>query len=351
MTLIDTFSTYFRSEVVPSIALDLGGAHTRVYSTDTRSVTVEPSVLSHSFVKKCFTALGDDGANNLSHLVTPLCGNCNAEYESAITFLKPLIKKRRKLFLSPLVLVCAPSDTLERERALLSQALIEAGASHVSIIPEVWAAALGAGLDVTHPSAQLLIDIGDSVTDLAVFRDGKIVFASAIRVACSDLKDVIYQDVRKRYACDLYPRDCEMLLNEMAAVLDGVKTSETIITVTGYNVSKKCDVQCSLTRSDIVSLLSPVMEKLLAMINLRLKTMSAELYSEVVDTGIVLTGGGACIKGIDRVIHAKTQIETRIAQDSLNAVINGASEILEFWKGKKEWWKNIEWPEWETMSV
>jgi len=156
----------------PSLAIDLGTANTRIYSCEKGMVAEEPSMVNMLSVDAHHRS-SDEAINylNSKFISFPLRGGVIAEADKAVSLLRPLFKRAHTLR-APASLACAPTDTTERERKLLSNAIYSAGASHVAIVPEPWAAAIGAGVSMDSPCSQLLIDIGDGVTDLVVIRTG-----------------------------------------------------------------------------------------------------------------------------------------------------------------------------------
>lgn len=326
----------------PGIAVDLGTANTRIYAFGTGRLIEKPS--SVSLVKEK-TEISDEYFRYInSTLVTaPLRGGVIVDLKNAVSLLKPMIVKTRKLFKSPISLACAPTDTTEAERGLLCSALVASGASRVAIMPEVWAAALGAGVDPTLPTAQLLIDIGEGVTDLAVFRGGRIIFSSAIRTACGDIHKAVRSTIMARYKIKVFEHEVERLSNEIATINQQLDR-QRLIHISGIDVVKRGEISTAVDSRIIVEAILPVVSKITEMIDTSLKKLPEKVYCEILDSGVCLTGGGACIEGMDGLIAAKTRMAVKIAPDPLHAVINGATQTLHYWNGKKCWWDNIAWP-------
>jgi rod shape-determining protein MreB and related proteins len=329
----------------PSIAVDLGTANTRLYSCESGITTEEPSVVRmisrnnrHDPPDKLIDYL------NSRFISFPLRGGVITEADKAVTLLKPMFKRIRTLR-APVSLACAPTDSTEKERRLLSEAMSNAGASHVAIIPEPWAAAIGAGIDMDSAFAQLLIDIGHGVTDMVVIRRGRLVFTSAIRTACGDLHKAVRSSIIGRHRLSPYHSDIEKLTYEIDGILEpGALFDDRPIKVEGIDIIKRREAAVDVTRREIIKALEPVIYRILRMIQTGVARLSEKTLSELQDTGIILTGGGSCIKGMDKLIEMKTGLKARIADDPTHAVINGAKQTLEYWKEKKSWWKEITWP-------
>jgi len=327
----------------PSIAVDLGTANTRIYAFGIGTFLEKPS--SVSLVKGKNSEISDEYFKyiNSTLVAAPLRGGVIVDLKNAVTLLKPLIVKTRRLLKSPVSLACAPTDTSEVERGLLCRALIASGASRVAIIPEVWAAAVGAGVDITLPTAQMLIDIGEGVTDLAVFREGRIIFSSAIRTACGDIHKAVRSSVMARYKIKIYEQEIERLTNEIAAIV-GEPGRNGLLHLAGIDVVKRTEIRTMVDSRIIVDAVLPVFNRITDMIETSLTKLPEKIYCDILDSGIYLTGGGACIEGMDGLIAATTRMTIKIAPDPLHAVINGATQTLNYWHGKKCWWDNIVWP-------
>ena len=328
----------------PSIAVDLGTANTRIYASQYGEFTERHSSISLTSGKT--DNISDEYLEHTNNCLTtkPLRRGVIIDLKNATILLKPLVKKTRRFFMAPITLASAPTDTTEIERDLLRKSLINAGASHVSIIPEVWAAAIGAGIDIAHTNAQLLIDIGDGVTDMAVFRDGRIIYTSSVRIACSDLKKSIRSTIMSKYKMQIYDHEAERLTHLILSILKNDDHGCESVSVDGIDVIKRRKTNVLVTKKDIIASMVPVLNKITKMIQIGLKNLPDKIYCEILESGIWLTGGGACIEGIDLLIAHRTNMEVRIAPDPIHAVINGSIQTLNYWNGTNNWWKNIYWP-------
>ena len=329
----------------PCIAIDLGTANTRIHSGQGDDFREEPSLVRHTRQDQEIQAPDDYFSYLNNHLASsPLRGGVIVDIRNAVSLLKPLLKRERTGLRQPVSLACAPTDTSELERKLLTKAVLDAGASQVAIIPEVWAAAIGAGIDVTLPSAQMLIDIGEGVTDMAVIRDGRLVFATATRTACSDLQKAVRSAIISRHRVCPTPAETERLTHELAALRQGNDMTGRDIPVHGMDIIRRREVNIAVHSREILDAMAPVLAKILKMIEAGLKKLPENISCEVLESGICLTGGGSCITGMDSLIAASTNLEVRVAPDPMHSVINGAIQTLRYWKGKENWWENIGWP-------
>jgi rod shape-determining protein MreB and related proteins len=329
----------------PCVAIDLGTANTRLYACGQEAIAEEPSLVQH--VKENVQACCPDEYSahlNTRFVSAPLRGGVVVDVNNAISLLRPMFRRAGGRLRYPVFLACAPTDTSERERKRLVDAILGAGAAHVAIVPEPWAAAIGAGLDATLPSAQLLIDIGEGVTDLAVISGGSLVFTSAVRTACHDLQQAIKNAVLSRHRVTLYPAELEKLTHEIGSRLDHDGAVPDPLTLSGFDIIRRHQVQITVRHEEIVSAMEPVLAKILKMIEASIRKIPSRFAAEVHDSGICLTGGGSCIKGIDRLIATRTNLAVRIAPDPKHAVIKGAIQTLQACKEKDGWWKSITWP-------
>lgn len=329
----------------PSIAVDLGTANTRIFSSELGQIKEKPSSIRHTNDSNT-KLVSDDYLSYLNSKIffMPLRGGVIVDIKNAINLLRPLLKETRKGLRHPISLASAPTDTSDKERELLAKAVLDAGASHVAIIPEVWAAAIGAGMDVTSPYAQVLIDIGEGVTDLAVIRDGRLVYASAVRTACSDLQQAVRSAIVSRHKVCICPSEAERLTHTISSISQGQTFKPKLITVSGNDIVRGCKVTINVNEQDIIRALEPVIYKILKMIERSLRKLSKPVSCEILESGVCLSGGGACISGIDKLIALRTKLDVRIAPDPIHSVINGEIETLNYWQGHKNWWQNIVWP-------
>lgn len=330
----------------PSIAIDLGTANTRIYSSEIGQILERPScVRLVNASLRMPASLDYISYLNSKITYTPLRGGVIVDINNAINLLKPLLKETRKGFRTPVSLASAPTDTSPEERELLARAVLGAGASYVVIIPEVWAAAIGAGIDVGSERSQMLIDIGEGVTDLAVIRDGQLTYTSAIRTACSDLQKAVRSKIVSKYKVSVCHAEAERLTNTISSILSGEPIIPKYIKLHGNDIFKGTDVTVDINEKDIISALEPVINRILKMIEYNIKKLPYSVLSELTESGICLSGGGAFISGIDKLIESRTNLDVRVASDPTRSVIKGEIETLNYWQSHRNWWKNICWPE------
>lgn len=336
----------------PNIAVDLGTANTRVYASGFADFAEEPSLVRQVEGEVTRPPVDEYISSLNQQMVSmPLRGGVIVDIRNAVNLLTPLLKRTRKGLRQPVSLACAPTDTSPRERELLTEAILHAGASHVALIPEVWAAAIGADMDVTQPWGQVLIDIGEGVTDMAVIREGHIVYASAVRTACSDLQKAVRVAIMARYRVNVGHAELERLTHEIAFMSQRSAIPGRVTTVTGMDIIKRRRVSIEVECREVVKAMEPVIGRMLEMIESGLRQLPENTACEIVESGICLTGGGARIAGIDRLIAAKTGLSVRVPADPLHSVINGAIKTLNYWEGKGCWWENLAWPQYNQIRT
>lgn len=337
-------SKLFQTILRTSVAIDLGTANTRI-SAPSHGQFAETSS-SISLVSNKTQDLSDEYLRYLNNrlFTKPLRGGVIVDLKKTITLLKPLIRERKKHFMPPVALASAPMDTTDKERNLLRKAIVDAGAYRVAIMPEVWVAAIGAGVDITQQKSQLLIDIGDGVTDMAVFRDGRIIYSSSIRVACSDFQKAVRSLIVSKHKIQVCDNDVEKLTNTIQYISSKDIRKKEFISLSGIDIIQRRKVNFNVRTLDIVSSIEPITNKIIKLIEYSLKKIPEKIHDEIIESGIYLTGGGACIEGMDNLIEAKTNIVVTVPSDPIHAVINGAIKTLDYWDGKKNWWENIAWP-------
>lgn len=249
-----------------------------------------------------------------------LRGGVVVDGDAAVAFLKPLLAQVRVFgVVGPRVLACAPSDVKRNEHELLIESIVKAGASSVVVIPEPLAAAVGAGVDVSSPYPQMVIDIGEGVSDCAIIQSSKILATCAVRFGCAGMRREIVQTAER---------------NGISAITDG--EAEELLRSHGVAVSSS-DSLDSGGRAHPAAAVEPVMEEILATIDSFLRDLPHSLGCEIIDSGIWLSGGGALIPGIRERLEEHTGITVRTVGNPLFAVIEGARVILPVVTALNQW--------------
>jgi rod shape-determining protein MreB and related proteins len=242
----------------------------------------------------------------------PLFGGFIVNPLSVTAALRPYLASR---WHRPSVLVGAPTGIRSEERAALVTALQQAGAAHVEIFPEPQASAIGAGLDLSSPFAQMIVDVGEGVTDCAIFKEGRIVASLAGRVGCGSLRRGVQEEMVHNRGLRPTSAEAERIVSAVGAG----ELAEQVITV---------GLDADYPLAEIAAFLQPVFEAILAIPTTLLQQIPHELGCEVIESGIVLTGGGALLPGFARRLAKATDIHVTIPVDPLNSVVAGLQTLL-----------------------
>lgn len=326
------FISYLRKTVAdPDIALDLGTANTRLYARGQGLIADEPSIVRMQTDTGRIEEVGISAAFSLKDkqhsIVSPLRAGVVADVKATTALLTPLLRRGRRMgILRPRVLVCAPTDACEEERAALIEATRSAGAAAVAIAPEPLAAAIGGGMDVASEHAQMIVDIGDGVTDVAVIRLGSLLVTDAVRIACSDLNQAVSDLAAERYSLKLYQKEAERLVQKIGATNPQNLTSSFI--VAGDDVRTGSLRRVNIYGHEIAAALNPVLKEIVTAIQQAVRNLPPEIACEVIESGIRLTGGGACLPGITTLIANETNLAVKPVREPMHAVINGARQML-----------------------
>lgn len=317
----------------PDLAIDLGTANTRLYALGHGMIADEPSLIRFQPITGEVEAVGNHAAwlanvDPYSPTVSPLHAGVVADIEAASSLLKPFLKRAQRFGLfKPRVLACAPTDACEEEREALVEAALRAGASEVYVAPEPLAAAIGAGLDVASHYAQMIVDIGDGVTDIAVVRSGNLILTSAVRTACSDLRNAVAQMVSFRHGVLLFPQEADRLMQLIGAQFD--YDQEELLVTSGTDLLSGEPLDLCVSSHDLNEAIEPVLDTIVEAIHASVRRLPEETSCEVIENGICLTGGGAHLQGLPERLAAATSLEVRVADNPMMAVINGARQMLD----------------------
>ncbi len=319
------------------IGIDLGTANTLVYVKGKGIVIREPSVVAvdqKSSVPKV-VAVGDRAKEMIGRTpgsiiaVRPLKDGVIADFDITAEMIEAFIKRttRKRPFSQIRILICIPSGVTEVERKAVHDAAKSAGAGYVSLIEEPMAAAIGAGLPVTQPTGSMVVDIGGGTSEVAVISLGGIVTALSSRVAGDELDDAIVAYVKKKYNLLIGERTAEDIKIKIGSAYpyDG----EGTMNIKGRNLTDGLPKNVDVTSEEIREALSPTVSQIVDTVKTTLEKTPPELASDIIDRGIYLTGGGALLKGLDKLISEETGIAVKIAENPLDCVVRGTSICLD----------------------
>lgn len=317
------------------IGIDLGTANTLVFMKGKGIVMREPSVVAVDVRSDTVLAVGSQAKDMIGRTpgsivaVRPLKDGVIADFDITATMLKHFIRKAVKasLFSKPRVVVCIPSGVTEVERRAVEDAARQAGASDVELIEEPMAAAIGAGLPVAEPTGSMVVDIGGGTSEVAVISLGDIVTACSVRVAGDKFDESIISYVKKKHNLLIGERTAEEIKISIGSAFD-IGESEKI-EIKGRNLLDGLPKNVTITTSEVREALSDPLVTIIDAVKSTLEKTPPELSADIIDHGIVLTGGGALLRGLDRLISLETSMPVKVAENPLDCVVEGTGKRLE----------------------
>ena len=321
------------------MAIDLGTANTLVYVKGRGIVLAEPSVVAIADVKgrKHVLAVGEEAKQMLGRTpgniqaIRPLRDGVIADFEVAEEMIKHFIRKvhNRRGFASPLIIICVPSGSTAVDRRAIQESAESAGARKVLLIEEPMAAAIGAGLPVTEPSGSMVVDIGGGTTEVAVISLGGIVYARSVRVGGDKMDEAIISYIRRAFNLLIGESSAERIKMDIgAAWMDGPGDGP-IRTVKGRDLINGVPREVTVTQRQIAESLAEPVGAIVEAVKVALENTPPELAADIVDKGIMLTGGGALLTRLDEVLRVSTGLPVMIGENPLQCVALGTGRALE----------------------
>ena len=327
---------YFLGMFSNDLAIDLGTASTLIYVKGKGIVTNEPSVVA---IKKDgrgrkVLAVGKEAKAMLGktpgniQAIRPLKDGVIADFEITEEMLKYFITKvhNRRLFVRPRIIVGVPSGITQVEKRAVKESAYSAGAREVYLIEEPMAAAIGAGMPITEPSGNMIVDIGGGTSEIAVISLAGIVQAKSIRVGGDKFDEVIAQYIKRKYNLSIGTSAAERI--KMSIGLASPEEEDQPVEIKGSNLVTGIPATITIEAGEIREALNEPINALIEAIKLVLETTPPELAADMVDKGIVLAGGGALLKNLDVVLREETKLPMTIAEDPLTCVVKGAGKAL-----------------------
>ncbi|MEQ8814566.1 MAG: rod shape-determining protein [Thalassobaculum sp.] len=321
------------------MAIDLGTANTLVYVKGRGIVLNEPSVVAIATVrgKKQVLAVGDEAKQMLGRTpgniqaIRPLRDGVIADFEVAEEMIKHFIRKvhNRRSFASPQVIVCVPSGSTAVERRAIQESAESAGARRVFLIEEPMAAAIGANLPVTEPTGSMVVDIGGGTTEVAVLSLGGIVYSRSVRVGGDKMDEAIIAYIRRNHNLLVGEGSAERIKKDIGSAYppeDGVGRT---MQIKGRDLMNGVPKEIIIDQSQIADSLAEPVSQIVEAVKVALEQTPPELAADIVDKGIVLTGGGALLGNLDYVLRHATGLPVMIADDPLSCVALGTGRCLE----------------------
>ncbi|MFA5341011.1 MAG: rod shape-determining protein MreB [Clostridia bacterium] len=317
------------------IGIDLGTSSVLIYVKGKGVVLREPSVVSRDDNGK-IKAVGDDARLMIGRTpanidaIRPLRDGVISDYEATEEMLKYFIKKvcgKKLLLYKPRIMICVPSGITEVERRAVIDAADKVGAKEVYIIEEPIAAAIGAGLDITKAYGSMVVDVGGGTTDIAVISLCGIVKSKSIKIAGDAFDECVIKFMRKKYSLHIGERMAEEMKIRIGCVYP--RKEEVTMQVRGRNLVLGLPRTIEITSSELMEAFDEVVQQIVDGVKNVLEKTPPELSADIGDRGIVLTGGGSLIYGLDTLLSIKTGLEVTIADDPISCVVLGTGEALE----------------------
>lgn len=323
------------SGFVKDMGIDLGTANTLVYIKGRGIVAREPSVVAIQTNTKQVLAVGEEAKKMIGRTpgnivaIRPLKDGVIADFDVTKNMLKYFIKKatKRRTFFQPRVVVCVPSGVTEVEKRAVEEAAIHAGARDAYLIEEPMAAAIGAGLPVQEATGSMIVDIGGGTTEVAIISLGGIVTSKSIRVGGDELDESIVNFIKKEYSLMIGERTAEEVKITIGSA-DG-NSEVSSMEIRGRDMITGLPKTINVSSSEIYEAMKEPIHNILEAIKSTLEKTPPELASDVMEQGIMLTGGGALLEGLDRLIIEETGMPVHIAEEPLDCVAIGTGKALD----------------------
>ncbi len=317
------------------IGIDLGTANTLVYMRGKGIIIREPSVVAVDTRKDVAKYVGQEAKDVIGRTpgsivaVRPLKDGVIADFEITTTMLEEFIKKALKglMFTKARVIICIPSGVTAVERRAVKEAAENAGAKRVNIIEEPMAAAIGAGLPVREATGSMIVDIGGGTSEVAVISLGGIVTSRSVRVAGDAFDTAIINYIKKKYNLLIGERTAENVKIAIGSAFP--MENEDTMDIKGRNLLNGLPENINVTSAEIREALAEPLSHVVEAIKVTLEKTPPELAADIIDQGITLAGGGALIRGIDRLINKETGMPVYIAETPLDCVADGTGKVLE----------------------
>lgn len=317
------------------MGIDLGTATVLVYLKDKGVVLKEPSVVAVDKITNKILAVGEEARQMIGRTpgnivaVRPLKDGVISDYDTTEKMLTYFIKKvcgNRKIT-APKVMICIPSQATGVEKRAVIDAAKNSGAKTVYLIEEPLAAAIGADLDITKPSGHMVVDIGGGTTDIAIISLGGIVVRTSVKVAGDKFDENIIRFIRNKYKLMIGERTAENLKINIGSVFEGLRN--LTMPVKGRNLVTGLPDTVDVTTEEIGRALRESVREIADAVHSVLEKTPPELAADVAEKGIVMTGGGALLHGLDKYLEAKTGVGVRIAENCISCVALGTGKALE----------------------
>ncbi|MBU3990613.1 MAG: rod shape-determining protein [Gammaproteobacteria bacterium] len=333
--------SFFRSYFSNDLAIDLGTANTLIYVRGKGIVLDEPSVVAIRTeggpnAKKTIQAVGAAAKQMLGKTpgnitaIRPMRDGVIADFTVTEQMLKQFIKRvheSRLLSPSPRIIICVPCGSTQVERRAIRESAMGAGASQVYLIEEPMAAAIGAGLPVSDAPGSMVVDIGGGTTEVGVISLGGMVYAGSVRVGGDKFDDAIINYIRRNYGMLIGEATAEAIKKNIGSAFPGSEVKE--MEVKGRNLAEGIPRSFTISSNEILEALSDPLNQIVGAVKVALEHTPPELGADIAEKGMVLTGGGALLRDIDRLLMEETGLPVIVAEEPLTCVVRGSGLALE----------------------
>lgn len=317
------------------IGIDLGTANTLVYVRGRGIVLAEPSVVAVEKDSNKIRAVGEEAKRMLGRTpgsivaVRPLKDGVIADFELTESMLRYFIRKvhNRRRWARPLIVIAVPSGITEVEKRAVEDSAAQAGARDVFLIEEPMAAAIGVNLPVDEPAANMIVDVGGGTTEVAIISLGGIVFSRSVRVAGDEMDEAIIQYLRRNYNLMIGERTAEQIKIQIGTAIS-MKEPMTM-EVKGRDMVAGLPKTLTISSEEVREALAEPISTIVEAVRISLERCPPELSADLVDRGIVMTGGGSLLRGLDKLLAKETSLPVHIAEDALSAVALGTGKTLD----------------------
>jgi rod shape-determining protein MreB len=336
-TMFKFFTSYFSTD----LAIDLGTANTLIYVRDRGIVLDEPSVVSirtdmSAGGKRTVQAVGAEAKLMLGRTpgnlqaIRPMKDGVIADFTVTEQMLKYFIKKvhdTRMFRPSPRIIICVPCGSTQVERRAIRESAIGAGARQVYLIEEPMAAAIGAGLPVAEATGSMVVDIGGGTTEVGVISLGGVVYANSVRVGGDRMDEAIISYIRRNYGMLIGEATAEQIKKKMGSAFPGAEVLE--MEVKGRSLAEGVPRSFNVSSNEILEALTEPLNAIVSAVKQALEQTPPELGADIAEKGMVLTGGGALLRDLDRLLMEETGLPVIVADDPLTCVVRGSGRALE----------------------
>lgn len=321
------------------MAIDLGTANTLVYVKGRGVVLNEPSVVAYVTHqgRKVVHAVGNQAKLMLGRTpgqmeaIRPLRDGVIADFEVAEEMIKHFIQQvhNRRAFFSPQIVICVPSGATPVERRAIQEAALAAGARKVFLIEEPMAAAIGAGLPINEPSGSMVVDIGGGTTEVAVLSLDGIVYSRSVRVGGDRMDEAIINYLRRSENLLIGETSAERIKKEIGSAMPPADGHGLSLQIKGRDLVNGVPKEITISEQLISEALADPVEEIIDAVRVALEQTPPELAADIVDKGIMLTGGGALLRNLDVILRDRTGLPVSVADDPLSCVVMGSGRVIE----------------------